>query len=151
MLSSGGAQEYDEHSAPSGSQSDATNARFQLDTVTHVISLSVDFPEYQHCREPTLLEQASTSKGPLAVTVSAISKQDQLVHSSDGRVEADNRWHPHSLSSHAIRALGSSVHRRHSILGSLPMPFPPYSHNGSVGVSSLVSGSRKIGSRAEAT
>ncbi|CDW96634.1 hypothetical protein [Sporisorium scitamineum] len=78
LLSSGGAQEQDAQSVPSSSQSDQGNTRFQLDTVTHVIALSVDFPEYQHCVEPTLLEQASASKGPLVVTPQWVRRSAQL-------------------------------------------------------------------------
>lgn len=72
LLSQGGAQEHDDRSVPSSSHLDIDSAgtRFQLDTVTHVLSNSVDFPEYQQCIEPTLLEQNPASKRPLVVTVS---------------------------------------------------------------------------------
>ncbi|CBQ68485.1 conserved hypothetical protein [Sporisorium reilianum SRZ2] len=78
LLSSGGAREHNQHSVPSSSQSDTANARFQLDTVTHVIALSVDFPEYPHCVEPTLLEQALAAKGPLVVTPQWVRRSAQL-------------------------------------------------------------------------
>ncbi|GAC92922.1 zinc carboxypeptidase [Pseudozyma hubeiensis SY62] len=66
----GGARQHDEHSIPSSSQADDGNVRFRLDTVTHVLALSVDFAEYPQCREPTQPEQSPTPRGPLVVTVS---------------------------------------------------------------------------------
>ncbi|TKY89526.1 hypothetical protein EX895_001311 [Sporisorium graminicola] len=78
LLSSGGAQEHNQQSVPSSSRSEMGRTRFRLDRTTHVIALSVDFPEYQHCLEPTLLEQSSASKGPLVVTPQWVRRSAQL-------------------------------------------------------------------------
>ncbi|SPO29564.1 uncharacterized protein UTRI_04688_B [Ustilago trichophora] len=78
MLFHGGAQQHDERSISSSSQSDGLSARFQLDSVTHVFAGSVDFPEYQHCIEPTLPEQAPAVKRPLVVTPQWVRRSAQL-------------------------------------------------------------------------
>ena len=48
------------------------SVRFELDSVTHVIALGEEFPEYLHCIEPTLPDQAAPGKRPTVVTVSKL-------------------------------------------------------------------------------
>ncbi|EST04470.1 BRCT domain protein [Kalmanozyma brasiliensis GHG001] len=81
LLWQGSGCEYDARAMTSGSRPDAdsTSARFNLDTVTHVLANSIDFPEYQHCIEPTLLEQGpAASQRPLVVTPQWVRRSAQL-------------------------------------------------------------------------
>ncbi|KAJ1034647.1 hypothetical protein NDA13_000904 [Ustilago tritici] len=80
LLSLGGAQHHDDASIPSGSDSSSNtaNARFRLGAVTHVLALSEHFPEYQHCIEPTLPEQAPAAKRPIVVTPEWVRRSAHL-------------------------------------------------------------------------
>jgi hypothetical protein len=69
LLSLGGAQETDTTMAIASSTSDST-ARFSLDSVTHVIAMRNDFPEYASCLEPYGTDIKNTQQ-PIVITVSS--------------------------------------------------------------------------------